>query len=265
MAESAERPNPPDDSQSIRLKTPDGFELETVYFQPTATPHDRPALLMLHGFPSGQIPASRAGADLAELGQRLCNIGWSVLIPRMRGCGTSGGDFSLRAWAADARLARRKLAELSGATNTSLVGFGTGAALGLSLAAQDETIGAVATLGCPADFSLWAQQPDRLLQHARESGVISTPGFPTDEAAWRAELRELASDRSAAAICDRPLIVIHGTEDERVPQIEARLIADSHGQADLRVLRGADHQLRHDPRAVALLVGWLERHRAACT
>ncbi len=216
---------------------------------------------MLHGFPSGQIPASRMGSDLTELGQRLGELGWTVLIPRFRGCGTSGGDFSLGAWLGDAQTARAALADQSGTAEACVVGFGTGAAIAIELGASDPTIGAVATLSCPADFSLWAAHPDRLLQHARESGVVSTPGFPTNMADWRTELSAFKSDAAAARMSDRPLLVIHGTDDERVPQVEARLIADAHGGADLRVLRGADHQLRHDPRAVALLVGWLERYR----
>ena len=32
------------------------------------------------------------------------------------------------------------------------------------------------------------------------------------------------------------------------------------GVAELRVIPTAGHRLRHDPRAVALLMGWLQRH-----
>lgn len=245
-----------------RLTTPDGVELELLLQTPVDRAQDTPGVVLLHGFPSGAIPAARIGADLGELAQRLADIGWFVIVPRLRGCGTSGGDFSLASWLADAAVARSALDDLVDPDLAVLVGFGTGAAAALHLAADDPSVGAVATLGCPADFSDWAAHPARLLQHARESGVISTPGFPADEAAWRSELKLVSSDRSAARIAPRPLLVIHGTEDERVPQVDARLIADAHGRADLRILDGADHGLRHDPRAVALLVGWLERRRS---
>jgi len=33
------------------------------------------------------------------------------------------------------------------------------------------------------------------------------------------------------------------------------------GAADLRIVDGGGHQLRHDPRAVATLLGWLDRQR----
>jgi putative redox protein len=57
------------------------------------------------------------------------------------------------------------------------------------------------------------------------------------------------------------LLVLHGAEDEVVPPFDARVLADAHGSADLRLLEGGAHQLRHDPRAVAVLLGWLDRQR----
>jgi putative redox protein len=46
-----------------------------------------------------------------------------------------------------------------------------------------------------------------------------------------------------------------------VPVFDARVLADAHGAADLRIIEGAGHRLRHDPRAVATLLGWLDRQR----
>jgi uncharacterized protein len=46
-----------------------------------------------------------------------------------------------------------------------------------------------------------------------------------------------------------------------VPVFDARVLADAHGSAELRLINGAGHRLRHDPRAVAVLLGWLDRQR----
>ncbi|MDZ7732143.1 MAG: hypothetical protein U5R31_02710 [Acidimicrobiia bacterium] len=46
-----------------------------------------------------------------------------------------------------------------------------------------------------------------------------------------------------------------------MPVFDARVVADAHGEAELRVIDGAGHQLRYDPRAVAVLLGWLDRQR----
>jgi putative redox protein len=53
---------------------------------------------------------------------------------------------------------------------------------------------------------------------------------------------------------------MHGSDDPTVPVSDARALADAaDGQCDLRVIAGAGHRLRHDPRAVAALMGWMER------
>ena len=46
-------------------------------------------------------------------------------------------------------------------------------------------------------------------------------------------------------------------------QLDARALADCHGGAELRMIQGAGHRLRHDPRAIAVLLGWLERQITA--
>jgi putative redox protein len=40
------------------------------------------------------------------------------------------------------------------------------------------------------------------------------------------------------------------------------VLADAHGHAELRIIDGAGHQLRYDPRAVAVLLGWLDLQRS---
>jgi uncharacterized protein len=45
-----------------------------------------------------------------------------------------------------------------------------------------------------------------------------------------------------------------------VPVAEARALADAAtGPSELHLVLGAGHWLRADPRAIAVLVGWLER------
>jgi putative redox protein len=54
---------------------------------------------------------------------------------------------------------------------------------------------------------------------------------------------------------------VHGTDDDSVPDFDARVISDAHGLAEVRIIPGASHNLRDDPRAVAVLLGWLDRER----
>ncbi len=62
----------------------------------------------------------------------------------------------------------------------------------------------VATLGAPADFDDWASHPKRLLEHAREVGIINDPTFPADVDAWTRELREMRAVACAPKVAPRP-------------------------------------------------------------
>ena len=99
----------------------------------------------------------------------------------------------------------------------------------------------------------------RLLEHAREVGIINDPSFPPDVEAWTRELREMRAVACAPQVAPRPLLVIHGSDDDLVPVFDARVLVDAHGDAELRIMNGAGHRVRHDPRAVAVLLGWLDR------
>jgi putative redox protein len=54
---------------------------------------------------------------------------------------------------------------------------------------------------------------------------------------------------------------MHGDGDESVPVADSRVLAAAHGSAEFRLIEGAGHRLRHDPRAIAVLLGWLDRQR----
>jgi putative redox protein len=198
-----------------------------------------------------------------ELADRIATeLGWFVLVFTFRGCGDSGGDFSMGGWLDDLRAAARHLRHVEGVRGVWVAGFGTGGALALCAAASDPEIRGVATLGAPADFDDWASHPRRLLQHAREVGVIHRREFPTSFDGWARNLRDVRAVSCANDLAPRPLLLLHGLDDDAVPVFDARVLADAHGSADLRIIDGASHQLRHDPRAIAILLGWLDLQRS---
>ena len=225
---------------------------------------DRPGVVLLHGFPSGEVWAERIGADLPELANRIAEqMGWTALAVRFRGCGGSTGDFSLHGWMEDVRSSVEFLRQQASPDRIWLVGFGTGGAVALVTAVDDPGIEGVAMVGSPADFDDWAANPNRLLAHAKRVGAISSPSFPPEPEEWKAQLQSVRAVRAAEQLPPRSLLVLHGSDDELVPHFDARLLADAHGGADLRFIQGGAHLLRHDPRAVAVLLGWLGRQRAS--
>jgi fermentation-respiration switch protein FrsA (DUF1100 family) len=226
-----------------------------------ATEAGRLGLVLCHGFPAGPKGASGSGETYPQLADRLAvDAGWHVLTFNFRGSGESEGDFSLGGWLADLRAAIDHLLHVEGVGGVFTAGFSTGGALAICAAGEDERVGGVAALAAPADFSDWADDPRGFLQYAREVGVVRSKDFPADFNAWTRELREIRPIALAGKIPPRPMLLVHGTEDDVVPVADARGLADAaRGEAELRMVSGAGHRLRHDPRAVAVLLGWLDR------
>lgn len=230
----------------------------------TETVSDRrlPGVVIIHGFPSGPDGGANSVTTFPELALRVANeMGWVAMVPYLRGMPGSEGYFSLDGWRDDVVAAAADLRRLSAVGPVWAVGFGSGAALSICAAALDAEISGVGALAGPADWSDWAANPRRLLLHARDAGLLSTDEAPDDFDKWSSPLREISAERSVTNLSPRDLLLVHGADDEVVPSLDARVIAAAHGAADLRIISGAGHHLRHDPRAIALLLGWLDSQR----
>lgn len=220
-----------------------------------------PTLVLCHGYPSDALGAAATGRSYPALADTIANEGWRVLTFTFRGCGVSDGDFSLSGWLDDLLAVAEQARELGDTRGVWLAGFGTGGALCIAAAARRPEVRGVAVMGAPADFTDWANHPRRLVQHARDVGAIRDASYPPNVDLWVRQLREIRPVDDAARMAPRPLLVLHGSDDESVPSLDARVLSDAHGEAELRIITGAAHDLRHDPRAMAILLGWLDRER----
>jgi pimeloyl-ACP methyl ester carboxylesterase len=224
------------------------------------TDADRPGLVLCHGFPMGPIDARRSAGTFPELIDRIAiEIGYAAMTFTFRGCGTSTGDFSLQGWIDDLRAAIDHLISETGVSRVVLVGTNTGGSIAVCVGADDPRVMAAALLSPRADFDDWADHPRRFLDHAREIGAVRTPGFPTSMDDWSRAFRRFRPTAAARRFAPRPMLVMHGEDDESIPTSDARQLAQAHGSAEMSLLPGAGHRLRHDPRAVAILLGWLDR------
>ena len=237
------------------------FRLAGYLANPPVTEVQSPVLIICHGYPSGALGAQATGRSYPALADRIANEGWRVVTFTFRGCGASTGDFSLGGWLDDLLAVIDHAGTFGENRGVWLAGFGTGGGLCVSAAARRPKVMGVAVLGAPADYSDWSKHPRRLLQHAREIGAITDPSFPAPLDLWTRQLREIRPVDDAKLLASRSLLVLHGSDDESVPSFDARVLGDSHGSAELRIISGAAHDLRHDPRAVAILLGWLDRER----
>ncbi len=224
----------------------------------------RPAVVLCHGFPMGPLDARQSAGTFPQLVDRIVHdLGYVGLAFNFRGTGTSTGDFSLQGWVDDLRAAIDHIVAETAPSQVVLIGTNTGGSIAICVAADDVRVRATALLGPRADFDDWADHPRRFLEHAREIGAIRTPGFPPSFEDWSRAFRRFRPTDAARRFSPRPLLVMHGDDDESVPTTDARQLAAAHAHAELSVLSGAGHRLRHDPRAIAVLLGWLDRVRVA--
>ena len=226
-----------------------GIRLAGHLARPAGAGQPRPGVVLCHGFPQVAGGAAYVGRTFPSLAQRIADsLGWVVLSFSFRGCGASEGDFSLAGWLEDVGAATSELRRQERVVGTWLAGFGTGGAIAVCAASQDDEVLGVVTMAAPADFDDWANHPRRLREFSREVGAIRSSGFPVRFEAWAAELRSTRAVTCAETLAPRPLMVVHGSDDVNVPVLDARILADAHGEAELRIVSGASHDLHLDPR-----------------
>lgn len=230
-----------------------------------ATSNARPVaghvLVLVHGLPRALGMGRQAAGLLPELAEHLANeSGWLVASGTLSGVGGSTGTFSATQWRADlARILER--VERS-EQQISLAGFGFGGALALATAADDERVRGVATFAAPAHLGPWCGPAEDFHQSVQAAGVVGDDAQLLAPEELRRDVLAIDPIAAIAQIPPRRLLIGHGADDLEVPASDARdLLAAADGRAELRLIQGAGHQLRADPRMVATLLGWLDRHR----
>ena len=218
-------------------------------------------LILVHGLPRTYGMGRQAAGLLPELAEHLANeSGWLVASGTMSGIGASTGTFSMAQWRQDLS---RMIDRLSSANQRiSLAGFGLGGALALATTVTDERVRGVATFATSADLQRWCGDPDEMVNIIRAANVVDPTVALQGAAELVADIVELDPVQAASLVPPKRFLIGHGSDDREVPVSEAReLHAAADGRAELRIIQGAGHWLRADPRMVATLLGWLDRHR----
>jgi len=238
----------------------DGLRLSAHWRRPPGAGRV-PALVIVPGFPRGTGGAAMVGATYALLADRIPGeTGWAAMTFEFRGTGTSEGDFSIEGWLADVRAAVDVVHARSDVAGVCLAGFRLGGTLAVVSAAYDPRVRAVTSFAAPASLREWVRDPAWFLEYARGTGVLRTAGYPPDPVAWTRAISDLDPLEAAARLAPRPWMIVHGSDDDVVPVESARIFTEAAGEGcELRILQHGPHRLRHDPRAIALLLGWLAR------
>jgi len=230
-----------------------------------ATSSSRPVtdhiLVLVHGLPRAMGMGRQAAGLLPELAEHLANeSGWTIATGTLSGVGGSTGTFSATQWRADLDAILERIDE--GERRISLAGFGFGGSLAIATAANDERVRGVATFAAPAHLEHWCSSAESLHRAVQVAGVVGDADDLLTPDALRDDVLAIDPLGAIAKIPPRRLLIGHGADDIEVPVGDARdFLAAAEGRAELRIIQGAGHQLRADPRMVATLLGWLDRHR----
>jgi uncharacterized protein len=200
------------------------------------------AIVMIHGIDSQRWDMSPNIPDKARL---YVQDGFDVLVFDLRAHGESGGDYLGLGW-----LERRdvqgaiKVVEEHGipAGHIGLHGHSLGGAIALLSTAAIPDVGAVIADSAFADERLLM---DREITARTGSPPIFMPGVGLFIRWWYGfDLSDIAPERAMSSIAPRPVLLIHGTADTRIPVEHAyRLMAAANNApgVELWTVQGADH------------------------
>jgi fermentation-respiration switch protein FrsA (DUF1100 family) len=237
----------------------DGLKISArLYLPPGDMPY--PTVCICHGIPSG-IPAPDDGG-YPLLAEQVCSQGFGVLIFNFRGAGASGGNLDILGWSRDLTAAVDYLCALPEVAKSRLclLGFSAGAAVSIYVASSDNRVSSVAACACPAQFTR-LDGPESLIDHYRSIGAIRDAKFPPSIDEWFNGFKQVKPIDYVARISPRPLLLVHGSQDELVDVGQAYKLYERAGEPKkLVIIDGAKHRLRQNNEAMAVVLEWLKSH-----
>src|SRR5439155_7148945 len=173
---------------------PDGLSLDGYAIVP-----DDPAVLVVlcHGIP-GSAPRDRGDEGYAGFARELAGRGFGAFWFNFRGVRGSPGEFSIAGWMRDLEWALDAIdadAEIGGIPRV-VCGSSAGGAVAIAVGARRPDVAGVATLGTPASFTYGAlvDDPRKLIQIFRNTGIVHDPAFPPDLDTWWREFLDNAPE-----------------------------------------------------------------------
>jgi dipeptidyl aminopeptidase/acylaminoacyl peptidase len=220
------------------------------------------AVCLCHGAPSGSPPEPGDGGYPA-LAERFCSEGYATFFFNFRGAGDSGGNMDIYGWTRDLVAVIGYIGELDNVDKSRLflVGFSAGAATSVYVASKDERVSGVAACACPAHFGLFTEsgESQAIIERYREIGAIRDDDFPASVEGWFDDLKIVTPLEHVAHISPKPLLLVHGGQDETVPVDHVRRLYERAGNPKkLVVIDDAGHRLRRDERVISTILDWLK-------
>jgi len=228
-------------SKNVTLEV-DGLNIVgQLYLPDKGIPY--PTVCVCHGIPAYKPDPNDRGYPL--LAEMICREGFAVLIFNFRGTKTSDGNLDILSWTKDLKAAIDYLYTLPEVDrlHLSLLGFSGGAAVSVCVASQDKRVSSVVTCACPAEFTFITE--------------VDNPQSIVEE--WLSGFRQVSPIRCVAGIAPRPLLLVHGSQDEVIEVSHAHRLYQKAGEPkQLIIIDGGKHRLRLNDEAMAAVLDWLK-------
>ena len=222
-----------------------------------------PTVCICHGIPAWTPDPGNRGYPL--LAERVCRQGFAVFIFDLRGTGASKGNLDISGWPGDLQAAVDYLyasPEID-QTRFSLLGFSGGAAVSAFVATHDNRISSVVACACPAEFTFTeTKNSSPLIDHFRSIGAIRDKDFPHSAEGWISIFRVVSPIKYVAGITPRPLLLVHGSDDETVDVDHTYRLYTRAGKPTLIILEGAEHRLRQVDWAMNIVIDRLKSQQS---
>jgi len=214
----------------------------------------KPTALVLHG-----CPGIEQNADLA---MTLRDHGWNALVFHYRGCWGSAGRYDLRTIPRDIAAA---VGYLQAGQHPSVdpgrlavIGHSLGGWAAIVTAATDQRLRAVAVCGAAADLASLELSPAEIERELTRFLAAEPGPFARQRDDVASRLRPLDL---VGSISPRPLLIVHGSDDEWIPVAQARrLHARARQPCRYAEIDGANHSFSwHRGQLRDLITGWLDQ------
>ena len=232
-------PPVPSDAEEfvVRVGPPEAL-LDAWTFRPSGGTPQQATVILLHGIRGDK-------SSLLGFARRFRGAGYRVVMPDLRGHGSSSGDFLTYGIveSKDVSQLLDAIAARHGASRFVLFGYSYGGAVAIQTAARDPRVDGVVTV---ATFASLRQV---LTDYKTRYFPALDPVIPAawlqarlDDAGRRARFDPDAADPArAAAELDVPLLLVHGTNDTQIPPDHARALSRSASRSTLVLMDGETH------------------------
>lgn len=251
--------------QKIFIPLDEEQSLAALLFSPASAA--RAALIVCHGFRG----AKENSGQIIPFAEALTDRGLMVLAFDFSGCGESSGEFCQITLSRQARDLQRVCAYVQSNFNLPqiLLGRSLGGSTAVAAAPHLPGVSAYILWSAPYDliatFALLLDQDYERLAAGNSVILADENGSFRLDPDLLADMQNHNMSRGLHAMLGKPVLVVHGEDDEVVPVDNVQHIAAHLPAADIYIIPGADHRFTsHVEQRQAITLGWIDTCLEAC-